>query len=61
MWHLINVDSDGIRMKKTMKMVMMVIITLVTIILMMTVGQKVFWKCLLLETELVLRHTQFVT
>lgn len=56
MWHLINVDSDGIRMKTTM-----VIITLVTIILMMTIGQKVFWKCLLLETELVLRHTQFVT
>lgn len=61
MWHLINVDSDGIKMKKMMKMVMTVIITLVMIILMMVTSQKVFWKCLCLETELVVRHTQFMT
>lgn len=42
MWHLINVDSDGIKMKKMMKMVMTVIITLVMIILMMVTSQKVF-------------------
>lgn len=53
MWHLINVDSDGIIMKKMMKMVM--------IILMMVMSQKVFWKCVLLKTELVVRQTQFMT
>lgn len=61
MWHLINVDSDGIIMKKMMKMVMMVIITLVMIILMMVMSQKVFWKCVLLKIELVVRQTQFMT